>query len=139
MSHFTALVIGEGVEDQLEPFNENTSVEPYKSYWDSDTIEMWERTLRETTVTRRVTAENGGKASEETEEVPYPSEQVLSLGDYTLEDMRRAYMARYHGHEEHDREFAEKHLEGFEVDESDLVEWRDRCQSAATELRGESS
>jgi hypothetical protein len=47
MSHFTVLVIGPDWEEQLAPYDENESVEPYKAYWDSHEIEMHERYLLE--------------------------------------------------------------------------------------------
>lgn len=117
MSHFTCLVIGEDVDGQLEPYDENTSVPRYKTYWDSDTLSMWERTLQEPTHVRR-----DPETKEETE-APYPPEQILAA-EWTLEDMRRVYMARYHGFEysDEDKKFVEEDLDGFEVDESALDE-----------------
>lgn len=32
MSHFSVLVIGDDVDEQLAPYNENTKVEPYVEY-----------------------------------------------------------------------------------------------------------
>lgn len=115
MSHYTCLVIGEDVDGQLAPYDENEPVEPYKSYWDSDEITRWEGILRESTTRKR------DPETKEEHEEECPPEQVLTQGEYSLEDMRRVYMARYHSYEEPDREFVEG-LEGFEVDESELDE-----------------
>lgn len=45
MSHFTLLVIGPETDEEiaaaLEPYNENTSVEPYRSYVDKDAEDFW--------------------------------------------------------------------------------------------------
>lgn len=87
MSHYTCLVIGEGVEAQLDPFSENDSVEPYKAYWDSADVERWERILQETHRERKT---DDGKD----ETIELPPEQVLAK-EYTLEDMVRVYTARY--------------------------------------------
>jgi len=38
MSHFTVLVIGDDVEGKLAPFDENLEVEPYKVYYDEESI-----------------------------------------------------------------------------------------------------
>lgn len=47
MSHFTVLVIGDDVEGQLAPYNEEIQVEPYKDYLSETTIERmkeaWKR------------------------------------------------------------------------------------------------
>lgn len=119
MSHFSCLVIGEDVEGQLEPHDENTSVAPYKAYWDSDTIERWERILREPTTRKRTPAPTKDDPfHQEEEEVLYPPEQVLSAGDYSLEDMRKVYMARYHGYEAPPADYEPP--EGFELDDSEL-------------------
>lgn len=40
MSHAVVLVIGEAIEDQLAPYNENTETEPYKDYIDAS-VEEW--------------------------------------------------------------------------------------------------
>lgn len=85
--HYTCIVFGEDVEEQLEPYNENTSVERYKAYWDSRELEQWENILRETT-----RHEGSG---DDRKEVELPPEAVLPEGDYTLEEMVSAYHARY--------------------------------------------
>jgi hypothetical protein len=43
MSHFTVLVIGEDVEEQLAPYDENISVEPYREYADTKELEFLHR------------------------------------------------------------------------------------------------
>jgi hypothetical protein len=42
ISHYTVLVIGDDVDEQLAPYDENISVDPYKQYADSDDIERFE-------------------------------------------------------------------------------------------------
>lgn len=39
MSHFTVLVIGDDYEKQLEPYDENIEVEPYKKHLDADDVD----------------------------------------------------------------------------------------------------
>jgi len=47
MSHFTVLVIGEDLEGQLAPYDEQIEVTPYKQYADSDQIAHYESLYRE--------------------------------------------------------------------------------------------
>lgn len=42
MSHFTVLVIGEDVEGQLAPYDENTEVEQYREAWTDEDIRRFE-------------------------------------------------------------------------------------------------
>lgn len=63
MSHYTLLVIGEDVEGQLAPFDENISVAPYRRYWDSDDIERWEGILSKDDGERPVLTPAGEKAT----------------------------------------------------------------------------
>lgn len=107
--HYTCLVIGPDYEAQLEPFDENISVDPYKTYWDSDTLEHWESILRETTTMRG--------QGEERQEVEYPPEQVLTQDEYTLEDMVRVYHARYRDNDEHAKE------DELQIDDGGIFEW----------------
>lgn len=47
MSHFTVLVIGDDIEEQLAPYDENISVEPYRSYWDTDYLQRMTEMLEQ--------------------------------------------------------------------------------------------
>lgn len=81
MSHFAVLVIGEDVEEQLAPYDENIEVPRYKEYWDSDTIRQWERILADPS--------NRGNA-------PYEGLKLLS-GEppHSLPDLALVYNERY--------------------------------------------
>jgi hypothetical protein len=46
MSHYTVLVIGDDVDEQLAPYDESIAVDPYKQYADSDNIEHFEHRYR---------------------------------------------------------------------------------------------
>lgn len=106
--HYTCLVIGPDYKAQLEPFDENTPVKPYKAYWDSRELESWERILQEREGERR----KEGGAPGEMEKFTYPEEQVLA-SEYELDDMARVYRARYLPADD----------EGPEVDDGGIFEW----------------
>lgn len=87
MSHFTCLVVGHDVDGQLEPYDENTSVEPYKAYWDEAEVKRTVLDLQRREETRRDSDNN---------EYTYTFPDELVLGEqYTLEDVRRIYVERY--------------------------------------------
>lgn len=65
ISHYTIVVIGEDVESQLAPYDEDISVAPYRRYWDSDDIERWEGILSEGDGERPVLTPAGSKATVE--------------------------------------------------------------------------
>lgn len=118
MSHYTCLVIGEDAEEALEPYDENTATKPYKAYWDSETIEMWERRLRQKTETRK--NKDGDEFT-----FTYPPEQVLQEGEYSLEEMRRVYLARFRGFSWADEETNDYEHDDEEphVDDGGIYEW----------------
>jgi hypothetical protein len=93
ISHYTVMVIGDDVEDQLEPYDENRRVAPYRSYWDSEQIRRQQEILT-----------NPKRHDGET----YPPDQVAqtdSEGNVTLEELARVYNARYSEDEDEDRVF----------------------------------
>lgn len=47
MSHFSVLIIGDNVEEQLAPYNENIEVEPYVEYTKEQLIEKWREEIEE--------------------------------------------------------------------------------------------
>ena len=84
MSHFTVLVIGDDVEGQLAPYDENTEVEAYKAYWDTDTLERWTRILQ--------------GSEDEHQGIPENA---------TIDQIAEAYNARYHDDGGEDRVFVD--------------------------------
>lgn len=47
MSHFSVLVIGDNVDEQLAPYNENIEVEPYVEYTKEELIKKWKEEIKE--------------------------------------------------------------------------------------------
>lgn len=85
MSHFTVVVVGEDVEGQLAPYDEDISVAPYRRYWDSDEIERWEGILSEGDNERPVLTPAGEKATLE-EIVAVYNERYGEDGELFVDD-----------------------------------------------------
>lgn len=109
MSHYTCLVVGEDVDGQLAPFDENMSVEPYKAYWDTGELERWESVLKQRTYERR------NPETKEVETHEWDDDQVLDEA-WSLEDMQRVYMARF-------VILGLDAINGLHVDDGGLYEW----------------
>lgn len=91
-------MIGDNVNSQLEPFDENIEVAPYKKYWDTANIESWERTL---------SGNREGKYSVEAGTL------LANPGEASMEEIAAVFNARYAGDPEED----------VRVDSAGIYEW----------------
>jgi hypothetical protein len=88
VSHYTVLVIGEDVEAQLAPYDEEIQVDPYKEYWDSETIRQWERILSKADAGR--TDHPSYSVEDGTMLPPLPEDE-----QYSLDQIAATYNKRY--------------------------------------------